>query len=637
MYQPYVSAGLNAGLSAIALVLTFALSVSALAGGALLHRVEHRRILWLSIGVVGFAAAAALTQAATLSSFYGEALRFRGPAWPLLLAGACLLVLGAVSLTAVLSERLRALSLSLCALSATFCVSVSGAMILYAVNGDRAPALRSPLLLSGALALGVVAGALSLRIVHQLREQRGSWLTPSRRLLPACVIGAAIIALQYVALGALHLRDPQFNAHITARGELVLLVGAVMLLAVAAALAQSYVDRAQADRLADLTRVAYVLQALSADPNPLQRLVDAAVELGGAHRAGVLVEDGAGSLKLLALSAGAEGPGDWEAIRVPLKDVGAFTGGRRAFIPDFQATECSPALREYVGPRAVLCEPIRSGEKVAGMLAVVFQTRRHRPSPELAGLSELLAASGGWTIERGETLERLHDSTVLETRTRVACDLHDSVSQDIAAALTYTNLARSAFGLARSAPTTERLSELAGFLDESEKQLRSTQRDMSGLGQALRSRTGDTQGGVLLSVAMAEAAAAFQHQMPGVAFTFSHAGGEREIAPEVAGPVALLLREALHNIVKHARPSSVSVFLHVGEDQLTVAVKDDGAGFRQGEVPSGHLGLLGMHERAERLQGALEVISAPGQGTSIVLNVPLRRSREGTEAPILAL
>jgi GAF domain-containing protein len=498
VYQPYVSAGLNAGLSAIALLLTFALCLSALAGGALLHRVEHRRVLWLGIGAVGFAAAVALTQAATLSSFYGQALRFRGPVWPLLLAGACLLVLGAVCLTAVLSERLRVLALSLSALSATFCVSVSGAMMLYAVNGDRAPALRSPLLLSGALALGVVAATLSLRIVHQLREQRGFWLTPSRRLLPACVIGAAIIDLQYVALGALALRGPQFNAHITARGELVLLVGAVMLLAVAAALAQSYVDRAQADRLADLTRVAYVLQALSADPHPLQRLVDAAVELGGAHRAGVLVEDGAGSLKLLALSAGAEEPGDWEAIRVPLKDVGAFIGGRRAFIPDFQAAECSTALREYVGPRAVLCEPIRAGGKVAGMLAVVCQTRRHRPSPELAGLSELLAASGGWTIERGEMLERLHDNNARETRTRVASDLHDFVIQDIAVALTYTSLARSTFGLASSAPTTERLSELAGFLDEFETHLHRTQRDMSGLVRALRSGAGDTQSGVLL-------------------------------------------------------------------------------------------------------------------------------------------
>ncbi len=86
-----------------------------------------------------------------------------------------------------------------------------------------------------------------------------------------------------------------------------------------------------------------------------------------------------------------------------------------------------------------------------------------------------------------------------------------------------------------------------------------------------------------------------------------------------------IIQEALANVSKHAHANSVSVLIERRKNDVITVVEDDGQGFNFENDPSGqHLGLLGMRERAELLNGTLKIESAPGKGTSIFVSIPIR-------------
>lgn len=83
-------------------------------------------------------------------------------------------------------------------------------------------------------------------------------------------------------------------------------------------------------------------------------------------------------------------------------------------------------------------------------------------------------------------------------------------------------------------------------------------------------------------------------------------------------------QEALRNVARHAKASDVRVALHGGNGRLVLAVQDNGAGFEDSRKESGaSLGIASMRERMRLLDGALDVDSVPGRGTTITAWVPL--------------
>ncbi|HSN54037.1 MAG TPA: GAF domain-containing sensor histidine kinase, partial [Candidatus Sulfomarinibacteraceae bacterium] len=85
-----------------------------------------------------------------------------------------------------------------------------------------------------------------------------------------------------------------------------------------------------------------------------------------------------------------------------------------------------------------------------------------------------------------------------------------------------------------------------------------------------------------------------------------------------------VVQEAMANVVRHARATRADVLLQRRGDRVTVMVEDNGVGFEPDLVRrrEDRLGLLGLEERAESLGGTLAVESAPGAGTTIVVEVP---------------
>jgi signal transduction histidine kinase len=98
--------------------------------------------------------------------------------------------------------------------------------------------------------------------------------------------------------------------------------------------------------------------------------------------------------------------------------------------------------------------------------------------------------------------------------------------------------------------------------------------------------------------------------------------------PRALGVAAYrIVQEALTNVAKHAQASQVRVEVGQGLDALVVSIEDNGVGFNPAAVerpgPHGGLGLVGVRERVERLNGVLRLVSAPGHGTRLTVELPL--------------
>jgi signal transduction histidine kinase len=102
-------------------------------------------------------------------------------------------------------------------------------------------------------------------------------------------------------------------------------------------------------------------------------------------------------------------------------------------------------------------------------------------------------------------------------------------------------------------------------------------------------------------------------------------GTKRQLLPaDVQRKILLILREAMNNVEQHAQAKVVNLSLLWEEPDLVITLEDDGIGFDPNDVSGfGHFGIQIMKQRIQEVSGSIEVISAPGQGSKIVLRCPL--------------
>jgi signal transduction histidine kinase len=99
------------------------------------------------------------------------------------------------------------------------------------------------------------------------------------------------------------------------------------------------------------------------------------------------------------------------------------------------------------------------------------------------------------------------------------------------------------------------------------------------------------------------------------------------LSDEAATQLYRIVQEALANIDKHASATTVRVDIFRADDRLVLSLEDDGRGLDASSVASqgggmGHLGIAGMRERARLMNGAFSIESAYGKGTKIRVEVP---------------
>jgi signal transduction histidine kinase len=209
-----------------------------------------------------------------------------------------------------------------------------------------------------------------------------------------------------------------------------------------------------------------------------------------------------------------------------------------------------------------------------------------------------------------------------EERQRIARELHDSVGQYVTALNLGVKAIKEQLGPnGHGREWTDKLSALTSELGQ----------EVHRISMELRPRSLDD---VSLEGAIQQHLEAWS-DLAKIPFEF-HTQGLERLNPtnEIATTVYRVVQEALVNIAKHAKASRVGVVLEAHSDQLTVIVEDDGKGFeadRERGVKGGtkRLGLLGMRERASLIGGDLEIESAPGNGTTVFLRVPIPKNEDG--------
>jgi signal transduction histidine kinase len=118
----------------------------------------------------------------------------------------------------------------------------------------------------------------------------------------------------------------------------------------------------------------------------------------------------------------------------------------------------------------------------------------------------------------------------------------------------------------------------------------------------------------------------------GLEAQFSIYGAYRPLPPGTEQEILRVAQEAIHNVKKHAAATRLTVQLEYRPSEVALEVRDDGRGFAQrddgapADLPPGHYGLTGMHERAAAVGGSLEVQSAPASGTTVRLRAPAPNS-----------
>jgi signal transduction histidine kinase len=140
----------------------------------------------------------------------------------------------------------------------------------------------------------------------------------------------------------------------------------------------------------------------------------------------------------------------------------------------------------------------------------------------------------------------------------------------------------------------------------------------------------DILNGAPLSTALERAAAGWAKESE-VPAAFVVTGTATSLPPDAQVTLLRALQEALSNVHKHAHAQQVTVTLSYMRDVVVLDVQDDGRGFDPDQArtalltsDAGGFGLTAMRERVEQLGGALLIESAPGDGTTVVVEIPTR-------------
>jgi signal transduction histidine kinase len=201
-----------------------------------------------------------------------------------------------------------------------------------------------------------------------------------------------------------------------------------------------------------------------------------------------------------------------------------------------------------------------------------------------------------------------------DERLRMARELHDDTIQALIALKQRVQLAQMAL---RNVPEANSLNEVAAMTEQTVEDLRRVTR-------ALRPIYLEDLG----LVTALEMLARETSQAANIPVEFQRQGMEKRLNPNVELALYRIAQEALNNVARHAQASQACLSISFTTPDVTLQVTDDGIGFNVPKnpaefSPSGHFGLLGLHERTELIGAKLEIESKNGRGSKITVHLPL--------------
>lgn len=267
---------------------------------------------------------------------------------------------------------------------------------------------------------------------------------------------------------------------------------------------------------------------------------------------------------------------------------------------------------------ALLAVPIRSPTGVLGNLYIADGDEAFHFDESDEKTLNRFAAVAAVAIENARLHRQVRALAITEERQRIAREMHDSLAQ----VLGYVNTKAQATQVLLDAGQVTRASEQLRQMAETARAAYADVRE-----GILSLRTSlDPGRGVIDAL---EGYLAVWREQSGVATELEAAAGvEGRLSSLAEVQLLRVVQEALTNTRKHAGATCVQIRLTIDGDYLVTTIADDGAGFLAHErahrgMP--RFGMSTMRERVESLGGTFEVVSRPGQGTRIIVRLPLDR------------
>jgi signal transduction histidine kinase len=239
-----------------------------------------------------------------------------------------------------------------------------------------------------------------------------------------------------------------------------------------------------------------------------------------------------------------------------------------------------------------------------------------RDAPEFSitdqRLVELFARHAGIAIDNARLHAQAGRLAVAEERDRIGRDLHDGIIQSLyAVGLSLEDVP----DLMSEAP-----SEAAERVDAAIESINLSIRDIRNFIYGLRPEAVD---GTQVVAGLAALAEEVRHG--GLVDVVAHLdqAADPGLDPRMGSELLNLVREALSNAVRHAHGRRITISLTADTAVSTLEIADDGVGFDPAlGVAAGHHGLANMGARAAAFGGRLEIRSAPGEGTTVIVGMP---------------
>lgn len=281
-------------------------------------------------------------------------------------------------------------------------------------------------------------------------------------------------------------------------------------------------------------------------------------------------------------------------------------------VPDITKHPCmAHTAVSRMCPQAFLGVPMRAKGKVLGVLCAFREAQWPFNAEDVA----LLASIGdqvGVVVENARLRQQAEAAAVMEERGRLARDLHDSVTQSLYSVTLFAEAIRRFMADGNGRQTQDYLDQLSETAQQALKEvrllvyeLRPSLLQQEGLVGALQQRLNTVEKRANVQAQLVEE-------------------GQLRLKKHVEVSLYHIAQEALNNSLKHAAASAVTVRIRGMQDRVELEVCDDGKGFDPATIgKGGGVGMVSMRERIEKLGGSLQIISAPGQGTRICVQVGL--------------
>ena len=275
-------------------------------------------------------------------------------------------------------------------------------------------------------------------------------------------------------------------------------------------------------------------------------------------------------------------------------------------------------VRRYAADRSLLLSwPLSSSHGPLGAVAVQTSVA---PKADTQRLLQAIADQVALALYTAHLSDMGREHAVLEERTRLAREIHDTLAQQLTGIVLQLEAAQTMI---------QRGSDKAGSSvslahDLARSALKEARRSVWNLRPASLAATG--------VVGAIEREVASFGERTGIAARLRSRSVPRRVALSPAAEVALLriVQEALANVARHSGATRVEVLMRTDDRELLVSVRDDGAGFDPASVParSDCFGLQGMRERVRLVGGSLVLVSAPGEGAEVTVRMPLTEPNE---------